>query len=331
MKRDDLRRPLKKLLNVVEQHRLVFLYVAEAVRENPLVNSDRTGVTQTILKRDIPGWNQVEEDRDNESFLKDNQSVIEQFAQKAISEFGSGSGCKPTVQRSDGKVVEVEGSSLPYWEIDQHDCKLLENSSDIIINTCAAVSSSDTNDILRSLIEEIIYISYDNGQQGWFYWLYIQWEYLTELDKTIALIKNVLNVVAPADPISEIINDLIAQTKNSNPHIVAVDNIAVGFIKRDSGWHWIVNGVDRGRISKRDDSIICKISKILYDQIEFGWTPHKTFYQNTGWTKDEYFGVHNQPGRMQKQLTILRKMLGVEISFNKELGVRFPENVVKSN
>jgi hypothetical protein len=104
----------------------------------------------------------------------------------------------------------------------------------------------------------------------------------------------------------------------------------VEFTKDEDGWHWIVNQQDKGVVAKKDSSIIYKISRILYDQIGCGWTPHKTFYQKIGWTEEEYFGVKDKTGRMQKQLGILRKNFGLKIFFRKDQGVNFSEEVVKS-
>jgi hypothetical protein len=120
----------------------------------------------------------------------------------------------------------------------------------------------------------------------------------------------------------EVVNEKLLESSD--------DVIKVQFVKLRNGWHWFIDTIDKGVITKRDGSIICKISKILYDQIGCDWTPHKTFYQAIGWSEEEYFGVGNEPGRMQKQLSKLRNFLGVEIYFRKERGVSFPKNIVKS-
>ena len=73
-----------------------------------------------------------------------------------------------------------------------------------------------------------------------------------------------------------------------------------------------------------------KITEILYDQIGHGWVPHKTFMNACAWKEDEYFAASGEPGRMQRQLNIIRKNLGVAIEFRKGKGVRFVENIVKS-
>ncbi|HOZ49069.1 MAG TPA: hypothetical protein PLO37_06745 [Candidatus Hydrogenedentes bacterium] len=93
---------------------------------------------------------------------------------------------------------------------------------------------------------------------------------------------------------------------------------------------WLVNGVDRGAFSTRATTIKARILNILYDQAGLGWVPHRTFLQAVGWSHEEYFGSSTEPGRMQKQLTEIRKFLGVAVGFSKLNGVRFAEEVVKS-
>jgi hypothetical protein len=93
---------------------------------------------------------------------------------------------------------------------------------------------------------------------------------------------------------------------------------------------WLVNGEDRGAFYKRPETLKAKILNILHDQTGLGWIPHKTFLHATGWSHEEYFGSSTEPGRMQKQLTEIRKFLSVEIRFSKQHGVRFAEGVVKS-
>ena len=94
--------------------------------------------------------------------------------------------------------------------------------------------------------------------------------------------------------------------------------------------HWIVNGVSKGRFYQRPSAKKAKIIEALYDQIGKGWVPHRTFMNGCGWSEKEYYPAYNEPGCMQRQLTEIRKFLNVQIAFNKEKGVRFAENVVKS-
>jgi hypothetical protein len=112
--------------------------------------------------------------------------------------------------------------------------------------------------------------------------------------------------------------------------ITEEDKIVVERKKVGERIHWFVNGVDKGHIFVRQESISAKITEILYDQIGHGWVPHKTFMNACAWKEDEYFPASGEPGRMQRQLNIIRKNLGVAIEFRKGKGVRFAENIVKS-
>jgi len=108
------------------------------------------------------------------------------------------------------------------------------------------------------------------------------------------------------------------------------DKIVLERKEIDERVHWFVNGEDKGHVFVRPESISAKITEILYDQIGHGWVPHKTFMNACAWKEDEYFPVSGDPGRMQRQLNIIRKILGVAIDFRKGKGVRFAENIVKS-
>ena len=94
---------------------------------------------------------------------------------------------------------------------------------------------------------------------------------------------------------------------------------------------WYVDGENIGQIYKRRNSRKAKIINLLYNEIGNGWIPHQTFLNMTGWTEEEYFGKDGyDPGRMQRQLNVLRKEMGLRITTNLENGVKFPEEVVKS-
>ena len=82
---------------------------------------------------------------------------------------------------------------------------------------------------------------------------------------------------------------------------------------------------------KKKNCMQSKILNILYNQIGNGWVPHETFIYATGWTENEYFGKdRNNPGRMQRLLFQLRKKLKIKIEFNKNLGVKFPDDVARA-
>lgn len=124
--------------------------------------------------------------------------------------------------------------------------------------------------------------------------------------------------------------NLIGNESKGDSVDIITDQIIIERKKIDEKIHWIVNGVDKGPVYVRSDTICAKITEILYDQIGHGWVLHKTFMYACAWKKDEYFPASGDPGRMQRQLNNIRKKLGVAIDFRKEKGVRFPENIVKS-
>lgn len=127
------------------------------------------------------------------------------------------------------------------------------------------------------------------------------------------------------------LRDVFPATPEGSIPIEAIEGTTViARVSDGRDFRWLVNGADKGIFYRQEKAIKAKILNILYDQIGIGWVPHKTFLQAAGWTRGEYFGSSTEPGRMQKQLTEIRKFLGVDILFRKREGVRFAEGVVKS-
>ncbi|MDD5728835.1 MAG: hypothetical protein PHV59_09745 [Victivallales bacterium] len=124
------------------------------------------------------------------------------------------------------------------------------------------------------------------------------------------------------------------QIPETNYPVQHVFPFARHFIRKETDGandYWYVDEKLIGQIYKQRNSRKAKILNLLYDGIGNGWLPHQTFINITGWTKEEYFGKDGyNPGRMQRQLNILRKKLGLKIVFNLGRGVRFQEEVVKS-
>lgn len=107
--------------------------------------------------------------------------------------------------------------------------------------------------------------------------------------------------------------------------------VEINLIKKKNGWHWFVDGKDRGVFSKSDDTIILQISDILF-QGEIGkWIRHKKFLRAIRWHKEDYSDYAGKKGRMRRQISRLRKILGINIiEYDKKEGVRFTDNVVKA-
>lgn len=118
---------------------------------------------------------------------------------------------------------------------------------------------------------------------------------------------------------------------SSPPRIAEPEKVTLERHELEDGVHWIVGGVDRGVIYKRRDSIKAEILETLFRHLGYGsdWIRHDVFLDRIGWTKDAYFGTSYETGRMQKQLTALRKELGVSIEFRKSKGVKFGDDVVR--
>ncbi len=92
--------------------------------------------------------------------------------------------------------------------------------------------------------------------------------------------------------------------------------------------YWYVDGKPVGQIYKRQNSRKAKILNLLYNEIGNGWIPHQTFINMTGWTEEEYYGKdRTDPGRMQRVLFLLRKKIKIKIEFNKNLGIKFPDDL----
>jgi hypothetical protein len=115
------------------------------------------------------------------------------------------------------------------------------------------------------------------------------------------------------------------------PPVETDDSITIERRALDDGVHWIVGGVDKGRLYTRSDAKKARILDTLYELIGRGWIPHATFIALTTWPADTYFGSSSETGRMQKQLNYLRGKLGVRIEFKKDQGVRFAENIIQSH
>ncbi|MDD5698396.1 MAG: hypothetical protein PHH77_07240 [Victivallaceae bacterium] len=127
-----------------------------------------------------------------------------------------------------------------------------------------------------------------------------------------------------------------ATSKSNNYPIQYVFPFARHYIRKemdDRTEKWYVDGkLKKIYGPKKKNCLQSKTLNILYDQIGNGWIPHRTFINATGWNEKEYFGKdYYDSGKMQKLLSRLRQKPGVKILFNKERGIKFSEEVVKSH
>ncbi|MCK4626281.1 MAG: hypothetical protein KAV00_13265 [Phycisphaerae bacterium] len=187
---------LDGLLAAVEKHRLTFLFFANAKRKNPSNRDDRW---ETLCRDERPEHRIPTDDIDNKGqFLFRHRLALDLFAETAVGRFGLGEGRKPSVLVKDGKWVEVEGGSLPFWSLDEGGCSYLEGSSNAILNACKTVAGKDLSGRLRSLVNRIIAVTHDNDQPKWYSSLGVRWRYLSDLDEVILAIKKA-RVVYPDD------------------------------------------------------------------------------------------------------------------------------------
>jgi hypothetical protein len=157
---------------------------------------------------------------------------------------------------------------------------------------------------------------------------------------TEALLRQRASVYAPLEELVEIRAGQIhafQELKTRLPGAAFVaeklppDAIVIERFECEDGIHWAVNGDDKGVFYKRDKSTKAVILEILFNQTGNGWVKHRTFIEKIGWTEKEYFGEAPDPGRMQKQLTEIRKFLGLPVPFDKNQGVQLGPKVVKSS
>lgn len=179
---------LDGLLREAERHRLCFLYCAAAKRR---VRSPSGGHTwQTLREDEYPGRRIAHDGTDDLwQFLFKHRGILERYAQAAVGEFGPGEGIRAWELR-DGDYVEVEGSSLPTWSLDDLDCALMERSSDALMAACRRLARADAaGGRYASLLEQAGKAAHDRGQPRWYSSVLVRWEYLHELDTLIADIK----------------------------------------------------------------------------------------------------------------------------------------------
>jgi hypothetical protein len=181
---------LERLLSAVEKHRLAFLFCAYPRRKNPLAVNSETGIWETVRKNTFPGWTDMEGDAaEDGEFLFRNRRVLDAYAQEAISEFGPGEGCRPSIRDRDDKWVDVEGGTLPRWSLEEELCPNLEESSQALLDACAAVSTCDRGHAFATLLQQVMAVAHDRGQPRWYASVVVRWAYLADLDHAIDAVR----------------------------------------------------------------------------------------------------------------------------------------------
>ena len=89
----------------------------------------------------------------------------------------------------DGRALEIQGGSLPYWSIDAETANYLEESADAIMEACKHLRSLDRTDRFQSVITAAIEVAHDDNQARWYASGYVHWEYLSHLDIAVLAMK----------------------------------------------------------------------------------------------------------------------------------------------
>jgi len=123
------------------------------------------------------------------------------------------------------------------------------------------------------------------------------------------------------------------ETFSSKKEVDKSNDIGIKKVKleiNENSYRWYVN--TKLILEKRKSRIRFNFIKTLYDQIGFRWIKHDVFMNMFNW-KDltGYHGSFGKTGKMGKLVSEMRKKLGVDILYDKKLGVCFSDNVVKSD
>lgn len=165
------------LERALDKHRLTFLFFATAKRRNEQLSDTRHGMNERVDKEDILGFDAVMKDIDSAGdFLFRHRSFFEQFADKAVGEFGPGEGLKPS----------GEESSHPYWSLEDGSASYLQETSENILASARTLERLDTDHICSDVIRKAADAAYDYGRSRWYSAVATHWEYLSRLDDALA-------------------------------------------------------------------------------------------------------------------------------------------------
>lgn len=318
---EDAESALERLLDTLRRHRLIFLLFVDAY------DIDRDEIT--IRKANIAGWRNLEQAIEpSGNFLVRHENVINAFAREAINMYGL--------------VPERRARIRSMWKLSEEGWDTLDKSSHTLLENCGRVNSLDRDGTYREVLSQVMGIIYDKEDRP--FWnppTLISWVYFERLERTIHAVRKAsmgLHVLDKPSPEKNAPKPLVEPTQ-ATPHEVepptpsgaAVtghkDVVVVDYVRKDDGWHWFIDGQDKGTAGKRELTKIRKVSSILFDQAGMGWIPHETFMNATGWKPGAYFDQTGHTGTMQKILTKLRG-LGLKIEFEKDKGVRLGDGKV---
>lgn len=176
---------LETIRHLLEKHRLIFLYFAVPKRVNPL---NRESQWESLHENKLPQIPSEEIDSEGE-FLFIHRRKLENFAQAAVGQFGTGLGNKPRTMDESGKVVDVEGGSYPFWMVDETACVYLDESADTILEACRAAVRRGTDRLLSRFVQRIRTALHDEGQTKWYASNLVRWSFLMRLDDALHALK----------------------------------------------------------------------------------------------------------------------------------------------
>jgi hypothetical protein len=184
--------PVDAVYRLLQKHRLMFLYFAVPGQVNPLAGDERSLRIQDHYLPKIPP---DKIDADGE-FLFAYKRSLEIYAQAAIAKFGSEEDL-PRHMLPDGTIVEIEGSSVPYWNIDEVACAHLEESADEVLEACRHLHTTDMNSVFASAIAQVSSVLRDKDCTKWYASKLVSWTYLPRLDETLESLRSMRVGVTP--------------------------------------------------------------------------------------------------------------------------------------
>lgn len=190
---------LETIRLLLEKHRLIFLYFAVPKRVNPL---NRDSQWETLRDNQFP--HVPSEDIDSEGeFLFVHRRELENFAQAAVGQFGTGLGSKPRTMDKSGRVVDVEGGSFPFWMLDEIACVYLDESADKILDACRSAVRHRADQLLSRFVQRIKSALHDEGQTKWYASNLVRWSFLMRLDDVLHALKHAEFELCPTESAQE--------------------------------------------------------------------------------------------------------------------------------
>lgn len=177
--------PVDTVCRLLQKHRLMFLYFAAPGQINPMAGDERSMRIQDHLLPKIP----PEKIDSAGEFLFTYKRAFEIYAQACVAKFGSEEDL-PRRMLLDGTIVEIEGSSVPYWTIDEVACAHLEESADDLLEACRHLLTADTNASFALAVSKVSSVLRDRDCTKWYASKLVSWKYLQRVDEVLEFLKS---------------------------------------------------------------------------------------------------------------------------------------------